>query len=89
MNKTIKQSIWAPDDVCPGVLNIFGKDCEISLEPRPHYCDRGNYIAKIFPTGELARSLDNADMFPRYYFDLDRAKLEIEAWLKKRGQWKE
>lgn len=26
-------------------------------------------------------TIDNADLWPRYYFDLDRAKLEIAAWL--------
>jgi hypothetical protein len=60
---------------------------EITLEPRPPYCDRGNFIAKIFPQpgSELARDLDDQDGWPRYYFDEARAKAEIEAWLKKRG----
>ena len=30
--------------------------------------------------------MDHADLWPRYYFDLDRAKLEIADWLKKRHQ---
>ena len=69
--------------------SIRGKECEITLEPRPAYCDRGNYLAKLFPQlgSSLARDLDHADGWPRYYHDFDRAKLEIEAWLKKRGQW--
>jgi hypothetical protein len=29
-------------------------------------------------------SIDNADLWPRYYFDLDRAKAEIDAWLRVR-----
>ena len=39
--------------------------------------------------------LDGADLWPRYYFDVTRAKLECEAWLKKRdecvdgGSWQE
>lgn len=68
---------------------IEGLDCEISLEPRPHYCDRGNWIAKVYnkPGGNAMRlSLDNQDGWPRYYFDYDRALAEIEAWLVKRGQ---
>ena len=69
------------------VFEIRGKDCLIALEPRPPYCDRGNWIAKIYPTGELARDLDHHDGWPRYYFDQARARLEIEAWLVKRGQW--
>lgn len=65
---------------------VKGLDCEISLQPRPSYCDRGNWIAKLFPTGMLAREIDAADGWPRYYFDFDRALAEIEAWLRKRGQ---
>ncbi len=72
--------------------SIDGIDCTIYLEPRPHYCDRGDFIAKIFlkegATVEqrLRLNLDEQDGWPRYYFDEGRAKLEIEAWLKKRKQ---
>lgn len=69
---------------------IDGKACQITLEPRPHYCDRGSWIAKIHARGsiedQLKLNLDEQDMWPRYYFDETRAKLEIEAWLTKRGQ---
>lgn len=69
---------------------ITGHNCTITIEVRPHYCDRGNFIAKIHPAigSDLARDLDWADGWPRYYFDLDRAKAECEAWLLKRGQAK-
>ena len=71
-------------------LRILGKGCEITLQPRQPYCDRGNLDAKVFPR-EGAKPEDvphiyGADMWPRYYFDLDRAKAECEAWLKKRKQ---
>jgi hypothetical protein len=65
---------------------IYGKRCNITLEPRPHYCDRGNWLAKLFPHGKLAMEIDGQDGWPRYFMDLDRAKLECEDWLKKRGQ---
>jgi hypothetical protein len=65
---------------------IQGKECLITLEPRPAYCDRGNFIAKLFPSGDLTYEIDEADGWPRYYFDETRAKLEVEAWLTKRGQ---
>lgn len=71
---------------------LQGKACVIYLEPRPHYCDRGNFIAKIFnredvPTAAITEfSLDDQDGWPRYYFDEARAKAEIEAWLVKRKQ---
>lgn len=65
---------------------------EIVLEARPPYCDRGRWSAKIFPDYEhekgrlLARGIDGADMFPRYYFDLDRAKIEMECWIEARKE---
>lgn len=71
---------------------IQGKACTIYLESRPHYCDRGNFIAKIFPREGVSTnlilelSLDEQDGWPRYYFDEARAKAEIEAWLTKRKQ---
>jgi hypothetical protein len=66
---------------------IRGRACEVTLEPRPSYCDRGNFIAKLFPRGELALEIDYSGLWPRYYFDPERARLEVEAWLVKRGQW--
>jgi hypothetical protein len=67
-------------------LCINGRECVVTIEPRPQHCDRGNYIAKLFPVHVLARDIDAQDAWPRYYFDLDRAKAEVEAWLEKRGQ---
>jgi len=69
-----------------GYESIRGRECEITLEPRPSYCDRGNWLAKLFPSGALLRKIDGHDGWPRYYFNIDRAKAEIESWLKKRGQ---
>jgi hypothetical protein len=74
---------WTEKD---GYQEIRGRLCVITLEPRPAYCDRGNWIAKLFPSGELALSIDSQDCWPRYFFDEARAKLEVEAWLVKRGQ---
>ena len=91
MNET--ESFATPKDgkwhVVPntfGLQSIMGKECEITLEPRPYYCDRGNFLAKIFAFGNLWRDLDDNDGWPRYFFDEERAKAEIEAWLAKRKQ---
>lgn len=70
-----------------GYTEIIGKECTITIEPRPSYCDRGNFIAKIFPSGRLIMDMDAQDGWPRYYMDELRAKLEIEDWMKKRNQW--
>lgn len=69
-----------------GYQEVYGLDCTITLEPRPGYCDRGQFIAKLVPRGELVREIDDQDGWPRYYFDEARAKAEIHAWLEKRGQ---
>jgi hypothetical protein len=67
-------------------VQIEGRECQITIEARPSYCDRGNYIAKLHPTGDLARQIDKHAGWPRYYFELDRAKLECEEWLINRRQ---
>ena len=71
----------------PQFLRTTFRQGEITIEARPSYCDRGNWVANVWPRNgsELARSLDEADGFPRYYFDRDRACLEMQAWLQKRG----
>ncbi len=68
---------------------FVGRDCFLTLEARPPHCDRGRWYAKVFPRiySSLALSLDEQDGFPRYYFDRERAILELEAWLKRRGQF--
>jgi len=83
--------VEAFEDGTPAIVpwwEINGRECTIYLEQRPAYCDRGNWYAKLDARGgtALARELDHQDGWPRYYFDLERAKLEIEAWLVKRGQ---
>jgi hypothetical protein len=57
----------------------------ITLEPRPGYCDRGRWLAKISAYGYEPVHLDEADGWPRYYFDEGRAKAEIQEWLRARG----
>ena len=67
---------------------IQGRDCTITAELRPFYCDRGNYIAKLHPNpgSALALEIDASDGWPRYFFDRDRMFEELSAWLHKRGQ---
>ncbi len=72
-----------------GYESILGAECTIYLVLRPGHCDRGRYLAQLFPIGKLALDVDDQDGWPRSYFDLERAKLEVEAWMKRRGQWVE
>lgn len=66
---------------------VEGRDCSISIEERPAYCDRGNWIAKLHPHNSF--EFDSQDGWPRYFFDFDRMLAEVEAWLVKRGQMPE
>lgn len=69
-------------------ITIRGKHCSVWISKRPYYCDRGNFLAHIeVHVPPLRLSIDEADGWPRYYFDEERMKLEILAWLHKRGEW--
>lgn len=57
--------------------NVAGRLIHVWLQPRPSYCDRGHWSGNVQGIG----SIDEADRFPRYYMDLDRAKAEMEEWL--------
>jgi hypothetical protein len=67
---------------------IDGRDCYVTIERRPAYCDRGRFIAKVFPLPgtPLYLSFDSQDGWPRYYFDWDRMLAEIGAWMEVREQ---
>ena len=56
------------------------KQCAVEIFPRPYYCDRGRWQAHVLCPGHPVNPnpFDAADKFPRYYFNLDRAKAEME-----------
>lgn len=56
----------------------------IWMAPRPEYCDRGAWLAHVETSDPRLCFIDESDLWPRYYFDLDRAKLECEEFLTKR-----
>jgi len=55
---------------------------KVWLERRPGHCDRGRYVAST------DAPLDPQEGWPRYYFDLEVAKREIEAWVAVRKEAK-
>jgi hypothetical protein len=61
------------------VINV--PQAQITIEARPVYCDRGNFLVKVFPRGDLALALDEQDGFPRYYFGPLACADEIHAWM--------
>lgn len=83
MSGWVQQGLW---------WEVYGKACYITLEPRPVYCDRGNWVAKISTRHDVPQEarlelgLDGQDGWPRYFMDESRAKAEIDAWLVKRRQ---
>jgi hypothetical protein len=63
------------------------KHCYMTIERRPHYCDRGRYIVKCTVTGNpIELTVDEADMFPHYYFSFEAMISEVESWLKARNE---
>lgn len=57
---------------------------KISLQPRPGYCDRGRWMLVI--TSHGVGNLDDQEALSRYYFNLDRAKAEVEDWVNARKE---
>ena len=50
------------------------------IERRPPYCDRGRW--KL----DVDAPIDAQEGFPRYFFDLERAKLEAQEWVNVRKE---
>lgn len=63
--------------------HIRGKDCLIAIEHEPTNINRGPIHAKLDVLTQ-AINLEPSDGwdYGRYYFDLNRAVEEIEAWLR-------
>lgn len=89
IERELKPSKWIYDEQYD-IWLIDGKHCSIWLEERPKYCDRGNFLAHLERTTTDPRKLhvDEADCWPRYYFIFENARSEVEAWLKKRNEWR-
>jgi hypothetical protein len=47
------------------------------MNARPPHCDRGRWVAMI----DVHVWKSENDPWPRYYFDLERGKAEVEAYL--------
>jgi hypothetical protein len=54
---------------------------EIIIAPRPHYCDRGDWLIHVCGKNDL----DGSDGFPRYFIGTeDEVKHQMEQWLARR-----
>lgn len=67
------------------VIALRSSDAVIWMNARPDYCDRGRVLVHVEPKSPLF-CVDHADLFPRYFFDLARAKAEMVDWLIARKQ---
>jgi hypothetical protein len=78
---------WTLDVEVKGYVPKFGNGTyQIIIQPRPHYCDRGDWI--IFVEGHN-NDIDAADGFPRYFFGtIEEAKLQMETWLNRRQKYR-
>lgn len=66
---------WTKDEY--GCYNLRLRGAHVWIQPRPAYCDRGHFHAQV----SGIPSIDAADSFPRYFMDLERAKVEMYEWL--------
>lgn len=66
---------WQLDADC--CWNLHVEHIHVWLAPRPAYCDRGHWLGNVMGIA----TIDAADAFPRYYMNLERAKLEMSEWL--------
>jgi hypothetical protein len=75
---------WSGPPDFPHCEYIAGEECVIWIEARPGWCDRGRVRATVDCWGKLGATFDHQDGWPRYYFNLERAKAEIEEWIRVR-----
>lgn len=54
------------------------------VEPRPDHCDRGRWMWMVQPMHNVDATVDEADMFPRYFFHQECLVMELTTWLKTR-----
>ena len=62
-------------------IDLTIEDASSWISARPVYCDRGRFLWSVESTNTRRLTIDSADGFPRYYFTVDAAVLEICAWL--------
>lgn len=82
--------IWHIDEVTLAgtgtkYFRVHANMVDVTMEPRPHYCDRGNWVVKVTPVHESLADIDAQDGFPRYYFDFENMMEEVLAWLERRN----
>jgi len=79
----VNADLTPPEEERTWVLDAYGCWCYraggawVWLHQRPAYCDRGHWAGNVAGIA----TIDHSDSFPRYFMNLDRAKLEMAEWL--------
>lgn len=70
---------------------VHGNELLISIGParvriaeRPHYCNRGRYLLHASSVNPIILTIDEQDLFPRYYFNNDCLVKELWSWINAR-----
>lgn len=64
-----------------GYWYVRGQHCYFWLEPRPSYCNRGDWCVHVESFGKGAPK-GWKDKWPQFFFGLEVAKAEVEQWMK-------
>lgn len=70
-----------------GWLEINTPKVAITIQRRPHYCDRGRWLVQVSSHDDRRLCIDWADGFPRYYFHTEVVMAEVFAWMNARSLW--
>lgn len=66
-----------------GWVDINLNWAKMTITKRPNYCDRGRYLVQAFHNAEHLDKcwIDEADAFPRYYFNFDCMIRELNSFI--------
>lgn len=68
-----------------GYVDIVIGPALFTIQTRPHYCDRGRFIVQCFSQDPSLFYIDDADLFPHYYFKMENMLSELLEFIKVRG----
>lgn len=80
---------WVPVLNAPPKADDYGEESRYHLwiNPRPWYCDRGDWSMHVDAEGTARLCLDEQDGFPRYFFgSAEEVKEQFTRWVNKRKE---
>lgn len=64
-----------------GWVDVIVEGGFLSIEIMPYYFDRGRFLVKAFSDNQILFSLDDEDLFPRYYFAEPSLLIEVSKFI--------